>query len=79
VRRSRDRQIALQAALQAEAQRVTAALERSHEAEVAQRQVAIQAAAAALARYGQAQQPINRGLNCTTMEIRPGFSTTNCY
>jgi hypothetical protein len=82
IHRGRNRVIALQAAMLAEAQRVVAALEQSHEAELARRQAAVQAAAAALASYAQTQQVIsnmNRPVNCTTMNIRPGFQTTSCY
>jgi hypothetical protein len=45
--------------LTAEAERITAALQQSHEAELAQRQAAAQAAAAAFAQYAQTQQIIN--------------------
>jgi|SRR5580704_2148297 hypothetical protein len=69
------------ARLLAEDQRIVAGLEASHEAELARRQAAIQAAADALARYGQTQQIIgnmNRPVNCITMTIRPGFQNTSC-
>jgi hypothetical protein len=82
MRRSRDRALAVQNALLAESQRITAGLESQHEAELAKRQAAIQAAGAALAQWSQAQQTIanmNRGVNCTSMTVRPGFTTTNCY
>jgi hypothetical protein len=58
-----------QAQLVAEARRIEAGLEQSHEAELAQRQAAAQAAAAALAQYAQTQQII-ANMN------RPTF--TNC-
>jgi hypothetical protein len=64
-----------------ENQRILATLEQSHEAELARRQAAIQAAADALERYGQTQQIIsnmNRPLNCITMSVRPGFQNTTC-
>lgn len=69
------------AELVAENQRILAALEQSHEAELARRQAATQAAADALARYGQTQQIIsnmNCPVNCITMTIRPGFQNTSC-
>lgn len=69
------------AQLLAEDQRIVAGLEASHEAEIARRQAAIQAAADAFARYGQTQQIIsnmNRPVNCITMTIRPGFQNTSC-
>jgi hypothetical protein len=69
------------AQLLAEDQRIMAGLEASHEAELARRQAAMQAAADALARYGQTQQIINnmnRPVNCITMTIRPGFQNTSC-
>jgi hypothetical protein len=81
-KRRRDMELEAQSQIQAEARRVIAGLEQSHEAELARRQAAIQATSDALARWGQTQQIIsnmNRGVNCTTMAIRPGFSTTNCY
>jgi hypothetical protein len=81
-KRRRDMELEAQAQLQTEVRRIVAGLEQSHEAELARRQAAIQATSDALARWGQTQQIIsnmNRGLNCTTMAIRPGFSTTNCY
>jgi hypothetical protein len=81
-KRRRDVGMAGLGELQAEARRITGALEQSHEAEISRRQAAIQAAGQALAQWGQTQQIIasmNRGVNCTTMAIRPGFSTTNCY
>jgi hypothetical protein len=56
VRHWRDMTGVAQAALLAEGQRITAALEQSHEAELAQRRAAIQAAGAALQQYGQAVQ-----------------------
>jgi hypothetical protein len=81
VRRARDAIIAGTAELQAEGRRITSELQQSHEAELAQRQAAAQAAAAALAQYAQTQQIIsnmNRPVNCITMGIRPGFQTTTC-
>src|SRR5262249_48400354 len=70
VRRVRDATIEGTAELQAEAQRITTGLQQSHEAELAQRQAAAQAAAAALAQYAQTQQII-ANMN------RPVF--TNCF
>jgi hypothetical protein len=69
VRRRRDLVLALQSALQVESQRITAALEASHEAELAQRQEAIQSAGAALQQWSQTQQVISN-MNRTTF--------TNC-
>jgi hypothetical protein len=69
------------AQLLAEDRRIVAGLEASHEAELARRQAAIQAAADALARYGQTQQIIsnmNRPVNCITITTRPGFQNTSC-
>lgn len=69
------------AAITAEGQRVLAGLQQAHEAELARRQAAAQAIGNALAEYGRTQQMIsrmNQPINCTTMDIRPGFSTTNC-
>jgi hypothetical protein len=54
-KRRRDRLITLQAALQAEGQRITSGLQQEHQAEIAQRQ----RAAEALAAWGQTQQLIN--------------------
>ena len=59
VRRVRDVTIAGTAELQAQGQRISAGLQQSHEAELAQRQAAAQATAAALAQYSQTQQIIN--------------------
>jgi hypothetical protein len=81
-KRRRDIESEARAQLQTEARRIMAGLEQSHEAALARRQAAIQATSDALARWGQTQQIIanmNRGVNCTTIAIRPGFSTTNCY
>jgi hypothetical protein len=68
-RQVRDLAIEGRSELTAEAQRVTAELQQSHEAELAQRQAAAQAATAALAQYAQTQQII-ANMN------RPTF--TNC-
>jgi hypothetical protein len=81
VRRVRDAVIAGNVELQAEGQRITAALQQSHEAELARRQAAAQAAAAAFAQYAQTQQIIsrmNQPVNCTTMNLSPRFQTTSC-
>jgi len=81
VRRGRDAVIAGTAELQAESRRITSELQQSHEAELAQRQAAAQATAAALAHYAQTQQiinNINRPVNCLTMDLSPGFQTTSC-
>ena len=70
------------AAIGAESQRLIAGLQQAHEAELERRQAAVQALGNALAAYGQTQQAIarmNQPVNCTTMTIQPGFSTTNCY
>jgi hypothetical protein len=66
----------------AEGKRIMAGLQQSHEAEIERRQAAVQAIGNALVEYGRTQQMIsgmNRRINCTTMEITPGSSTTNCY
>jgi len=64
----------------AEGGRILAGLQQAHGAELEHRQAAVQALGNALAAYGRAQQTIGRmRVNCTTMEIRPGFSTTDCY
>jgi hypothetical protein len=64
----------------AEGKRIMAGLQQAHEAELERRQAAVQAIGNALAEYGRTQQMIGgMRINCTTMEIRPGFSTTNCY
>ena len=55
VRRARDRALAMQTELQAEEQRIIAGLERSHEAELARLQRALDA----LAQWAQTQQVIN--------------------
>jgi hypothetical protein len=81
-KRRRDMALEAQAQVQTEARRIMAGLEQSHEAELARRQAAIQATSDALARWGQTQQAIynsNQGLHCTTKEIYPGRSTTDCY
>jgi hypothetical protein len=65
VRRARDRYLALQAELQTQERQIVAGLERSHEAELARRQAALDA----MARWAQTQQMIN-AMN------RPVF--TNC-
>jgi hypothetical protein len=81
IRRVRDALIAGTAEAQAEAQRIVAGLQQSHEAELAQRQAAAQAAAATFAQYAQTQQimsNMNRPVNCITTGIRPGFQTTTC-
>jgi hypothetical protein len=57
-KRRRDNVFEAQAELVAEARRIEAGLEQSHEAELAQRQAAAQAATAALAQYAQTQQII---------------------
>jgi hypothetical protein len=63
----------------AESKRMMAGLQQAHEAELEQRHAALQAIGNALAEYGRTQQMISGiRINCTTMEIRPGFSTTNC-
>jgi hypothetical protein len=80
-RQVRDLAIEARSELTAEAQRISSELQQSHEAELAQRQAAAQAAADAFARYAQTQQIISRmsaPVNCITMTIRPGFQTTNC-
>lgn len=74
--------------LATENQRVVAGLQAANEAELAQRRAALQAFATSLQAIGGAMQAygragsninINWPVNCTTMDIRPGFSTTNCY
>jgi hypothetical protein len=77
VRRWRDRASAAQAAMLTEAQRVTAALEQSHEAELARRQAAIQAAGNALAQWGQAQQ-MNRPVFTNCLRFGYQGSMVNC-
>jgi hypothetical protein len=80
VRRVRDSVIAGTAELQAEGRRITSELQQSHEAELAQRQAAAQAAAAAFAQYAQTQQIIanmNRPVNCITTDLGQ-FQTTTC-
>jgi len=68
------------AEIAAEGKRIMAGLQLSHDAELQRRQAAVQAIGQALQEYGRAQQAISAmRVNCTTMEIRPGFSTTNCY
>ena len=67
--------------LTAEAERITSGLQQSHEAELARREAAAQAAADAFARYAQTQQIINsmnRPVNCITMSMGSGFSNTSC-
>jgi hypothetical protein len=66
---TRDLAIEGRSELTAEAQRITSELQQSHEAELAQRQAAAQAAADAFAQYAQTQQIISN-MN------RPVF--TNC-
>jgi type I site-specific restriction endonuclease len=82
VRRVRDATIAETAELQAEGRRITSELQQSHQAELAQRLAAAQAASDALAQYAQTQQiisnmnrpvmthcfqgPLGNTLNCTT-------------
>lgn len=74
VKRARDRLIGLQATLEAEQQRILAGLERSHEAEVARRQAAMNA----LAQWAQTQQVIN-AMNRTVVTNCMGMgSMVNC-
>jgi hypothetical protein len=80
-RQSRDLAIEARSELTAEAERITSGLQQSHEAELARRQAAAQAAADAFARYAQTQQIIssmNRPVNCITMNMGSGFSNTSC-
>jgi len=64
----------------AEGKRIMAGLQQAHGAELERRQAAVQAIGQALQEYGRAQQTIrSMRVHCTTMEIQPGFSTTNCY
>jgi len=69
-RRVRDATIAGTAELQAESQRIVAGLQQSHEAELAQRQAAAQAASAALAQYSQTQQII-ANMNQSSNAVMP--------
>ena len=69
-RQVRDLAIEGRSELTAEAERIATELQQSHQAELAQRQAAAQAAAAALAQYAQTQQII-ANMN------RPVF--TNCF
>jgi hypothetical protein len=80
VKRVRDAIIAGTAELQAEGRRITSELQQSHEAELAQRQAAAQAATAALAQYAQTQQIIanmNRPVftNCLRMGYQDSMLT----
>jgi hypothetical protein len=81
-RQARDLAIEARTELTAEAERITSGLQQSHEAELARREAAAQAAADAFdARYAQTQQIINsmnRPVNCITMSIGPGFSNISC-
>jgi hypothetical protein len=84
VRRVRDAAIAGNAEAQAESQRIVAGLQQSHEAELAQRQTAAQAAADALARYAQTQQIIanmNRPVftNCLRMGYQGNMLNCTTY
>ena len=80
-RQARDLAIQGRSELTAEAERITSGLQQSHEAELARREAAAQAAADAFARYAQTQQIINsmnRPVNCITMSMGSGFSNTSC-
>ncbi len=82
LRRARDAVNQGDGEIAAEGKGIVTGLQQSHEAELERRRAAVQAIGNALAEYGRTQQMIssmNRSINCTTMEIRPGFSTTNCY
>jgi hypothetical protein len=74
VRRARDRVLATQTELQAEEQRITAGLERSHEAELARRQRALDA----LAQWAQTQQVINAMKRPVVTNCSQVGSFTNC-
>jgi hypothetical protein len=74
VRRARDRVLATQTELQAEEQRIIAGLERSHEAELARRQRALDA----LAQWAQTQQVINAMNRPVVTNCSQVGSFTNC-
>jgi hypothetical protein len=80
--------IAGNAEIQAESRQMLAALQQSHEAELAHRQAAIQAFGNALAEYGRTQAAIanmNRPVNCTAftsprpVSTAPEITNINCY
>jgi hypothetical protein len=80
-RQVRDLAIEGRSELTAEAQRITSELQQSHEAELAQRQAAAQAAADALGRYAQTQQIIaNMNRPVFTDCLRMGYqgNMLNC-
>lgn len=85
LQRLREASVAAKSELSTENQRILAGLEASHEAEVARRQAALQAFSQSMQGIGQAMQSYaqsvrrNQPVHCTTMGIRPGFSTTDCY
>jgi len=79
-RQVRDLAVEGRSELTAEAQRITSELQQSHEAELARRQAAAQAATDALAQYAQTQAIIanmNRPVNCLTTDLGR-FQSTTC-
>jgi hypothetical protein len=75
MRRARDRVVALQSALQVEAQRVVSGLEQSHQAELSRRQAALNA----MAQWAQTQQVISamsRPVSTSCMNLGSGI--VNC-